>query len=113
MNPETPVAQSAVGNSTVLAPIGDIDMSRASSIRKAVTNAMRDRPAKLVIDMSQVPYVDSSGIATLVEALQLSMKNKSRLILVGISPKVRSAFEITKLVGMFTIAASVEEAVNS
>lgn len=111
MTSALPVAQSSRDGATILTPVGDIDMSRAPAVRQALNNAMRERPARLVIDLTKVPYVDSSGIATLIEALQMTIKGKSKLVLVGVSPKVQSAFEITKLVGMFTIAPSVDAAV--
>jgi anti-anti-sigma regulatory factor len=46
----------------------------------------------------------------MIEALQSSMRNKMKFVLVGVGPKVRVAFEITKLVGMFTICDTVEDA---
>ncbi len=110
MNHDLVVEQSAVGSARVLTPAGDIDMARAPTVRKAVIAVLRDQPTKLVIDLTSVRYVDSSGIATLVEALQLSMRQKVKFVLVGISPRVQSAFEITKLVGLFTVCASVSEA---
>lgn len=97
----------------VIRPVGDIDMARSSAIRKTVTEAIRVRPAKLVMDLTSVDYMDSSGIATLIEALQNSMRNKMKFILVGVGPKVRSAFEITKLIGMFTICATVDDAAKA
>lgn len=110
MTQELTVAQSSVAGATVLRPGGDIDMSCAPSVRKAVAAVMRDRPARLVLDLSAVMYMDSSGIATLVEALQQSMRNKMKFVLVGVNPQVRSALEITKLLSMFTIAATLEDA---
>ncbi len=85
-------------------------MSRASTIRKAVAEVMKVRPAKLIMDLGSVEYMDSSGIATLIEALQHAMRNKMKFVLVGVGPRVRSAFEITKLIGMFTVCATVEDA---
>ncbi len=110
MNQELIVEQSTVGEAVVLRPAGDIDMSRASAVRNAVAEVMKVRPPKLILDLSRVEYMDSSGIATLVEALQHSMRNKMKLVLVGVTPRVRSAFEITKLVGMFTICATMDDA---
>ncbi|MSR29666.1 MAG: anti-sigma factor antagonist [Phycisphaerales bacterium] len=110
MNQTIVVERTSVGAVAVLKPRGDIDMARAPFVRQAITLVVRDRPPKLVIDLSEVAYMDSSGIATLVEALQVSLRNKITLVLVGINPRVQSAFEITKLVGMFTVKASLAEA---
>ncbi len=110
MSHESTVAQSSVAGSTILRPAGDIDMSCAPAIRKAVAGVMRERPGRLIMDLSAVSYMDSSGIATLVEALQQSMRNKMKFVLVGVTPQVRSAFEITKLVSMFTMVATIDDA---
>ena len=110
MNQELVIEQKIIGDMIVLRPAGDIDMARSSAIRKAVTEAVRTRPAKLAIDLTAVGYMDSSGIATMIEALQSSMRNKMKFFLVGVGPKVRVAFEITKLIGMFTMCDTVEDA---
>lgn len=113
MTRELTVDLTSVAGAAVLRPGGDIDMSCAPAVRKAVANIMRDRPERLIIDLSAVAYMDSSGIATLVEALQQSMRNKIKLVLVGVTPQVHSAFEITKLVSMFTIVATLKDASNA
>ncbi len=110
MNRDLVIERLSEGTATVLRPMGDIDMARAPAMRSAVAAAVRDRPPTLILDLSQVSYVDSSGIATLVEALQVSIRNKVRLVLVGINPRVQSAFEITRLVGLFTISETVTKA---
>lgn len=110
MNQELVIEQKTIGDMTVLRPTGDIDMARSSAIRKVVTEVIRARPAKLVIDLSAVEYMDSSGIATMIEALQSSMRNKIKFALVGVGSRVKVAFEITKLLGMFQIYDTVEDA---
>ena len=52
MNQELVIEQKIIGDMIVLRPTGDIDMARSSAIRKAVTEAVRTHPAKLVIDQS-------------------------------------------------------------
>jgi len=110
VNHEIVIDQQTIGDMVVLRPAGDIDMARSSTVRKAVSEVVRVRPAKLVMDLTSVEYMDSSGIATLIEGLQSSMRNKMKFVLVGVTPKVRSAFEITKLIGMFTICANIDDA---
>ncbi|MSR45000.1 MAG: anti-sigma factor antagonist [Phycisphaerales bacterium] len=112
MTHELLIAQTVTGDAIVLRPGGDIDMARAPSVRKAVAEVMRTRPQKLIIDLSSVSYMDSSGIATLVEALQHAMRNKMKFVLVGITPRVKSAFEISRLLGLFTSAPTLEDALR-
>ena len=66
----------------------------------------------LFIDLSQVRYMDSSGIATLVEAMQTCMKQGARLRLVDLSPAVRDVFELARLQSVFEIFPDMVEAMR-
>jgi len=110
MNTPLIIKSSTINGSTVLAPQSDIDMSRAPTMRDAIKSALAAKPSRLVIDLSVVNYVDSSGIATLVEALKWTREEKVGLALAGLSPRVKTLMEITKLSPMFTTRATVEEA---
>ncbi len=68
------------------------------------------KPGRLIIDLSQVPYMDSSGVATLVEAMQIARRNKTELILCALPSKVFSIFEIARLDMVFKIVDTLEEA---
>lgn len=89
----------------VLAPSGEIDLSRSPSMRAQVAEVMKTAPKRLVIDLSGVPYMDSSGVATLVEALQSTRKCGAKLLLCALTPRVRSILEISRLDTVFTIVA--------
>lgn len=100
----------SVDGATVLSPQSDIDMSRAPTMRDAIKAALGGTPTRLVIDLSSVDYVDSSGIATLVEALKWTREGKVPLALAGLRPRVKTLLDITKLSSLFTTCGSVEEA---
>ncbi len=87
----------------LLAPSGEIDLARSPSMRAQVAEAMKRSPKRLVIDLSGVPYMDSSGVATLVEALQSTRKAGAKLLLCALTPRVRSILEISRLDTVFTI----------
>jgi len=76
-------------------------------------NAMRrEEPAGTVIlDLSQVPYVDSAGIGLLVSAFVSRHKAGRRMVLSGINPRVQRLFEITRVQDLFLIFSSPEEAI--
>jgi len=63
-----------------------------------------------VVDLSGVNYMDSSGVATLVEAMQISRRQSTKLVLCSLQDKVRSVFEIARLDRVFEIAPNVEVA---
>ena len=99
-----------VNDATVFRPHGEIDLSRSPELRVQLTEVQGNRPDRLVIDLSQVPYMDSSGVATLVEAMQVSRKHGGQLILCGMQERVRSIFEIARLDTVFTIVDTTSEA---
>ena len=69
--------------SVLVTPIGEVDLARSPSLRSRLAQVLGDSPARLVVDLSQVPYMDSSGVATLVEALQQSRARNCSLFLAG------------------------------
>jgi anti-sigma B factor antagonist len=95
---------------TLLQPTGEIDLARSPELRQRLREELERRPKRLIIDLSKVAYMDSSGVATLVEALQRSKAANCRLILTGLQPKVKSIFAIARLDSVFAIAADIEAA---
>ena len=65
----------------IVRPHGDVDLSTSPDLRAALQEAFTRKPAKVVVDLSGVAYMDSSGVATLVEALQNARRSGSRLVL--------------------------------
>jgi len=95
-----------------LAVAGDIDLSRSPELRQHLLHLIESRPSRLVVDLVDVDYMDSSGVATLVEALQAIRKIGGRLILCNLQPKVRSIFEIARLDMVFTIVEDKQAALQ-
>ena len=85
-------------------PEGDIDMHVAPELRKILHQMLGDRPSHVTVDLSQVPFVDSSGIATLVEALKLSRQQGGTLKVEGCQETVRDTFDIAGLTGILGIS---------
>ncbi len=100
-----------INGGVVLRPVGEIDLSCASLLRTHLGQVQGRKPGRLVIDLSAVPYMDSSGVATLVEAMQVARRNNGKLVLAALQDKVRSIFEIARLDMVFKIVDTVEQAV--
>lgn len=96
----------------IVRPAGDIDLSGSPTLRQEIKKAQGSAPKRLVIDLAAVPYMDSSGVATLVEAMQIARRGGTRLVLCGLQDKVRSIFEIARLDTVFTITPSVDAALS-
>jgi anti-sigma B factor antagonist len=95
--------QEKLADGVCVALAGEVDLSRSPELRSALLELVKTRPVRLVVDLSGVPYMDSSGVATLVEALQQQRRHQGKMVLCGLQPKVRSIFEIARLDMVFTI----------
>ena len=107
---ELQIETETIEDGMVLRPIGEIDLSCAALLRQRLSKVQNSQPARLIIDLSQVPYMDSSGVATLVEAMQVARRGGSKLVLCALQDKVRSIFEIARLDMVFAIVESRDEA---
>ena len=95
---------------------GDVDMNTSATVRNALADVfVQDSSGMkaLFIDLSQVRYIDSSGIATLVEVMQNCMKKKVRLKLVELSQPVKDVFDLARLSSVFEIVPTVNDAIKS
>lgn len=90
---------------------GEIDLHNSPLVRTTLLKALEDnKPKKLVLNLGEVPYMDSSAIAVLVESLQKMRKVGGKVFLTNLQPRVKGLLEIARLDSIFGIAASEEEA---
>jgi anti-sigma B factor antagonist len=83
---------------------GEVDLSWSQQVRHAVLAALENHPA-VGVELSDVSYIDSSGIAALVEGFQSARARGSRFALVAISDPVRAVLELARLDRVFLIVA--------
>lgn len=94
----------------VFAPEGAIDLHVAPEIRASL-RAMTDRkPKRLVVDLSKVPYVDSSGLAVLIAAMQSMEHNGGIFMLAGAQEAVQTILESARLDQYFLLFPHVDAA---
>lgn len=96
------------GGYAVLELEGDVDLSCSPEARKQILqhlNAGHD----LLVDLSAVSYIDSSGVASLVEGYQTAKKRELRFGLVGVSIAAMSVLQLARLDRVFPIHATVAE----
>ena len=67
-------------------------------------------PKKLILNLGQVPYMDSSAIAVLVEALQKMRKTGGKVFLTNLQPRVKGFLEIARLDSIFSVVPTEDEA---
>jgi anti-sigma B factor antagonist len=99
------------GDSTVVVVEGNIDLYNSPEVRRTLLGALQAKGAKrVVINLQKVKYIDSSGVASLVEGLKASRTTGVRLSLVGLSPAAREVLELSRLVKLFEVYESEEQA---
>jgi anti-sigma B factor antagonist len=96
----------------VLAPTADIDMSRSPDLRTSIRQEMGSGIHKMIVDLEEVHYMDSSGLATLVEAMRNASKSDTKLVICNMNQKVSAIFEIARLDTFFSIVVSRDEAIS-
>jgi anti-sigma B factor antagonist len=97
---------------TVFDISGDIDLSTSPELRKPLLRELRElRTPRVILNLKAVRYIDSSGVASLVEGLKASRDVGSRFILFGLNTTVREVLQLSKLVRIFEICESEEQAV--
>ena len=101
------------GGATVVSLGGDVDMHRASELRDALTKIVAPRPPQLVLDLSEVKFLDSTGLGTLVYFLKEVGGYDGKMLLANLNENVRNVLEITRLEKVFSVFPSVEEAIRS
>ena len=72
-----------------------------------------NRTSRVLVNLSQVRYIDSSGIASLVEGLRASRDLGSRFILFGLSTSVRTVLQLFHLIKLFEVYESEAQALSS
>ncbi len=87
---------------------GDIDLSHSSNARKVILNCLK-KMKHVMVDLSAVDYIDSSGVASLVEGLQLARSKGLEYALVGVSDPAMSVLRLARLDQVFEIVDSVED----
>jgi anti-sigma B factor antagonist len=97
---------------TIFDVSGDIDLANSPAMRKALLHELKDLKTKRVLlNLKEVKYIDSSGVASLVEGLKASRDEGSKLILFALSTGVREVMQLSKLVKIFDICDTEEEAI--
>ena len=91
-------------NATIVDFVGDITLHNSPVVRKTLLDLLRvKRVPRTIVNLREVKYIDSSGVASLVEALKASRDCQTGLALYGLSATVREVLELTRLLKLFEI----------
>ncbi len=100
-------------NNNVFAPEGAIDLHVSPEVRASLFEIIDKKPKRLVVDLSRVPYVDSSGIAVLILANQSMEQHGGQLMLAGAQEAVRTILESARLDKYFQLFSDTEAALSA
>ena len=101
------------GDAVIVSLRGEIDLQNSPELRTELLDLLvKHSPQRLVINLAQVPYMDSSAIAVLVELLQKVRKTGGKIFLTSLQPRVKGLLEIARLGSIFGIVADEAEALK-
>lgn len=96
----------AAGAELFIAVEGDVDLYSSPELRKAVMKAVKRAEDAVAVDLQAVTYMDSSGVATLVEGLRAAKKRDLGFVLVAPSQAVMKVLELARLDSVFEVRAA-------
>jgi anti-sigma B factor antagonist len=108
------ISSRRMDKTTIFDVSGDIDLSSSPEVRSVLLRELREsRTPRVIFNLTKVRYIDSSGIASLVEGLKASRDVGSRLVLFGLSPIAREVLQLSRLLKVFEIYESEDQALAS
>ena len=100
------------GQPNVLPLEGEIDLHVSPNVAASLQAMIEKKPKKLVVDLSRVTYIDSSGLAALIEGMQNVEEYGGKFALAGLQENVRTVFEIARLDQVFGVFPNVDTALS-
>lgn len=92
---------------------GEIDLHTCPELRTTLQHLVDSGHFRIALDMSRVPYIDSAALGVLVDVQRRVKEQEGEVYLAGITPFVQRAFEITRLIRIFSIYPTVAEAISA
>jgi len=96
----------------VLSLSGEVDVANVARVREAALKLLERQIKRLIVDLSNVEYMDSSGLGALVALLKRVRESGGQMPLAGAKPRVRRLFEITGLDQIFSLHEDVPAALK-
>lgn len=101
-----------VGAARVVAVEGDVDLGTSPDLRRTLFESLA-LAAKLALNLEAIRYIDSSGIATLIEVLKDSQRLGKEFVLFGLSPGVEQVLRLTHVIRIFQVFQTEAEALGT
>lgn len=96
---------------TLLQLTGDLNMFSAPELRTSLVKHFESGISRFVLDLTELAFVDSSGIGVLVSFVSMAKKREgSKVILCGLNAQIRNIFEVTRLLSVFNVTEDIDSA---
>ena len=102
----------SAGGVTIVDLEGQIDLGSSPTLRKALLSSLKDTKL-MAINLSGVSYIDTSGIASLLEVLKEARDSKKRLVLFGVGGGILQVLQLTRLTRVFEILETEEQVLQA
>ena len=91
---------------------GEIDLHRSAQVRETLAPLIARKAKRILLDLSRVTYIDSSGLAVLIETLQRTQSYGGQFAIFGLQESVKAIFSIARLDQIFRIFSDETAAVD-
>jgi anti-sigma B factor antagonist len=100
------------GPAPVLSVVGELDMEVSPQLRRRLVELTERHPETIIVDLSEVNFMDSSGLAVLSSIRMRIKPTGGRLVLVVAHPPVARLFQLSAMDKLFTIGPTRDEAIG-
>jgi len=102
----------AVGTAVVIRLGGELDLYNAAQVRSALADAYAQTPERIVVDLGEVEFIDSTALGVLIE-IRAKLDNRDGLLLAAPGLETRRALEVSGLDKLFVVCDSVQDALGA
>ncbi len=107
------ISERRIEDVDIVALNGRLDISSAKKLKNRMNTLVKENRVRLILDMTGVDFIDSSGLGSLVSSLRSVNAKNGDVKLAGLRQQVYSIFELTRLHRVFTIFDDVESAMKT
>ncbi|MGQ9630291.1 MAG: STAS domain-containing protein [bacterium] len=101
------------GKVTIVDIVGDLNIGGTAPLRRVLSECISRGDCDIIVNLSQVPYIDSSGLGMLVAGYTSAVRNGGTLKIAGLGRSLERVFRLVRLTNFFEIYTTVEEALRS
>jgi anti-sigma B factor antagonist len=106
------VSITTVDSAIVVTAVVELDLVSAPQLDGVLTEGISQASARLVLDLSAVTFLDSTGLGTVVKALKRCREKDLDFRVVVSTERVRKVFEITGLDSLIALSSALDDALN-